>query len=123
MSGLLRITNPLLDILALFLAVAGEPAELHGWAISRATNRSGPTVYGALDRLESAGWITARWEDQQPDQNTPRRRYYRLTPLGATAARELLAERRPEAPRRTPGPAQGPARPARPQTGFAGGAR
>jgi len=31
-----------------------------GWAISKATKRSGPTVYSTMDRLEDAGWITGR---------------------------------------------------------------
>jgi DNA-binding PadR family transcriptional regulator len=60
-----------------------------------------------LDRLEDAGWIAGRWEDQHPEPNKPRRRFYHLTPTGVTEARTLLAARRPRAltlpPRLEPG--------------------
>jgi DNA-binding PadR family transcriptional regulator len=92
----LRVTNPLLDVLEAFLYHVEDQAELHGWAIMKTTKRSGPTVYGVLDRLEEAGWITGRWEDQHPDQNRPRRRLYRLTPTGRAEATDLLSTRRPE---------------------------
>jgi PadR family transcriptional regulator PadR len=110
MSGPVRVTNPLLDVLEVFLQAHNDDRELHGWAILKATRRSGPTVYGVLDRLEDAGWITGRWEDQAPNANTPRRRLYRLTPTGTTAAEDLLTARRPSALSRLrrqprPGPA------------------
>ena len=95
-SGLARITQPLLDVVEVFLAALDDDKELHGWAIMKAVGRSGPTVYGVLDRLEDAGWIVGRWEDQHPESNKPRRRFYRLTPSGTIAARSLLAERRPQ---------------------------
>ena len=95
MTSPARVTGPLLDVLEVFLQALTDDRELHGWAILKATKRTGPTVYGVLDRLEDAGWITGRWEDQPPNANTPRRRLYRLTPTGAAAARDLLAGRRP----------------------------
>ena len=94
------MTAPLLDVLELLCHAFDARAEVHGWAIMKATKRSGPTVYGVLDRLEDRGWVEARWEDQHPDANTPRRRLYQLTPTGKIEARSLLAERRPEALRR-----------------------
>jgi len=66
-TGSIRVTGPLLDLLEVFLQAFSEDAELHGWAITKATKRSGPTVYGVLDRLEDTGWITGHWEDQHPD--------------------------------------------------------
>jgi PadR family transcriptional regulator, regulatory protein PadR len=95
MTGPVRVTGPLLDVLEVFLQALTDGQELHGWAILKATKRAGPTVYGVLDRLEDAGWVTGRWEDQPPNVNTPRRRLYRLSPTGAVAARDLLAARRP----------------------------
>ena len=95
MTGPVRVTGPLLDVLEVFLQALADDQELHGWAIMKATKRAGPTVYGVFDRLEDAGWITGRWEDQPPNANTPRRRLYRLTPTGAVAAHDLLAARRP----------------------------
>lgn len=97
MTGPIRVTGPLLDVMEVFLQAFHEDAQLHGWAITKATKRSGPTVYGVLDRLENAAWITGQWEDQHPESNKPRRRLYRLTPTGVTAARDLLAARRPQA--------------------------
>jgi PadR family transcriptional regulator PadR len=98
-TGPIRVTGPLLDVLEVFLQAFNDDAELHGWAIAKATKRSGPTVYGVLDRLEDAGWITGQWEDQRPESNNPRprRRLYRLTPTGARAARDVVAARRPQA--------------------------
>jgi PadR family transcriptional regulator PadR len=74
MGGLVRITNPLLDVLEVLLqAFDSRTADLHGWAIMKATKRSGPTVYGVLDRLEDIGWISGRWEDENPEPGKPRR--------------------------------------------------
>jgi DNA-binding PadR family transcriptional regulator len=111
MSGPVRVTRPLLEVLEAFLQALGEGRELHGWAILKATKRAGPTIYGVLDRLEDAGWVTGRWEEQPADANTPRRRLYHLTPAGAAAAGDLLATRGPAAARGRPArqPRLGPA--------------
>jgi PadR family transcriptional regulator len=109
MTGPVRVTGPLLDVLEIFLQAFAHDRELHGWAIVKASKRAGPTVYGVLDRLEDAGWVTGRWEDQPPNANTPRRRLYRLTLTGAAAARDLLVARRPAAlSQRAPQPWPGP---------------
>lgn len=92
-----RVTAPLLDVLVHLLRAAKEGVEVHGWAIMRDTKRSGPTVYGVLDRLEDCGWLEGYWEDENPEPGKPRRRLYRLTPAGLVMARDIVAERRPEA--------------------------
>ena len=97
MAAPTRVTNPLLDVLEVFFQALDEHDDLHGWAIMKATKRSGPTVYGVLDRLEDAGWISGRWEDENPEPGKPRRRFYSLTPTGVSGAREILRERRPQA--------------------------
>jgi DNA-binding PadR family transcriptional regulator len=103
MAEPVRVTNPLLDVLEVLLeAFNNDRQELHGWAIMKAAERSGPTVYGVLDRLEDANWITGRWEDHHPQPNKPRRRFYHLTPTGAVAAFRLLAARRPDTQRCPP---------------------
>jgi PadR family transcriptional regulator, regulatory protein PadR len=94
----MRITGPLLDVLEVFLQAFNDGVQLHGWAITKITKRSGPTVYGVLDRLEHAAWITGQWEDQHPASSKPRRRLYRLTPTGLALTRDLLAARRPQGP-------------------------
>lgn len=102
MAAPVRVTGPLLDVLEVLLRTFSDGTELHGWAIIKATKRSGPTVYGVIDRLEGASWIAGRWEDQHPEPNKPRRRFYQLTPTGVVEARALLAARRPQAIRRKP---------------------
>lgn len=91
-----RVTKPLLDVLEVFVAALDGDGDLHGWVIMKAAKRSGPTVYGILDRLEDMGWITGRWEAQNPDSNKPRRRFYQLTPTGRSEAMELLLKHRPQ---------------------------
>jgi PadR family transcriptional regulator, regulatory protein PadR len=119
------VTNPLLDVLEVLLeAFDNDRQELHGWAIKEDAARSGPTVYGVLDRLEDAGWITSRWEDHNSQPNKPRRRFYRLTPTGVVSAARLLTARRPDTRYRP----QRPTEPGLPFSGwlsslFAGGAR
>lgn len=88
--------------------------KVHGWLLMHETKRSGPTVYGVLDRLEDCGWIIGCWEDLGPESNRPRRRLYELTPEGADGIRHLLEERRPQAlhepdaPRRSTAPRLAP---------------
>jgi PadR family transcriptional regulator len=107
-AGPIRVTNPLLDVLEVLFQAFDNHDDLHGWAIMKATKRSGPTVYGVLDRLEDAGWINGRWEGENPEPGKPRRRLYILTPTGHIGAREILCERRPQAlgrPHQAPSPA------------------
>lgn len=91
-----RITGPLLDVSECLLRARGQGRTVHGWALMKQTRRSGPTVYGVLDRLEDCGWITGWWEDLGPEESRPRRRLYRLTPEGAAGIRALLEQRRPQ---------------------------
>lgn len=82
-------------VLHVLVALAGGAA--HGYAIAqeveRATNgavRLGPgTLYGSLQRLQDAGLIE---ETRAPagarGAHSDRRRYYRLTEVGADALRE-----------------------------------
>ncbi|MET7881286.1 PadR family transcriptional regulator [Micromonospora profundi] len=91
-DGPVRITGPLLAVLNALLNA--DDNELHGWAIMKTTGKSGPTIYKILERLDESKWVTSRWEDDA-EPGKPRRRYYRLTPHGATSARELIAARRP----------------------------
>jgi DNA-binding PadR family transcriptional regulator len=98
MMGPARVTGPFLDVVEVFWqAHLVDADDLYGWAILKATRRSGPTVYGVLDRLEDMSWISGRWESEHPEPGKPRRRLYRLTPTGQAGARGLLAERRPDA--------------------------
>ncbi|GAA3832627.1 hypothetical protein GCM10022226_62380 [Sphaerisporangium flaviroseum] len=97
-----RVTGPLLDVLELLLQAFNDQTELHGWIIAKTTKRSGPTIYGVIDRIEDAGWVSGRWEDN-PQPNKPRRKLYTLTPTGVVEARALLAQRRPAPVQARPG--------------------
>jgi DNA-binding PadR family transcriptional regulator len=75
------------------LALAGQ--ERHGYGIMQEIARQsggrirvGPgTLYGAIKRMQNAGWITERAKPPAHDDGDARRTcYYRLTPAGRTAA-------------------------------------
>ncbi|MES2306790.1 MAG: PadR family transcriptional regulator [Gemmatimonadota bacterium] len=81
-----------LDLIILRLLRAG-PA--NGWDVTQAiqaTSRGAldvnyGSVYPALRRLESQGWVTAEWG---PSENNRRARFYQLTRAGH---RQLAVER------------------------------
>ena len=88
-----RVTTPgpLREPTFLVLAALG-PAPLHGYGIIKAVEemsegrvrlRAG-TLYGALERLESQGYVAFHGEGSD---GGPARRYYRLT----TAGQQLLS--------------------------------
>jgi PadR family transcriptional regulator, regulatory protein PadR len=65
--------------------------ELSGADIARLTKLPSGTLYPILLRLEGAGWLSSRWEQGNPvDLGRPRRRFYRLTALGAKRAKQEL---------------------------------
>ena len=67
-----------------------------GFDIMQVTGLTSGTVYPALDRLESAGYLKSRWEDPAAAhaEGRPARRYFELTATGATALRAALAKYR-----------------------------
>jgi PadR family transcriptional regulator PadR len=89
--------GPLREPTFLVLAALG-PAPMHGYGIIKAVEemsegrvrlRAG-TLYGALERLESQGYVAF---DGEASEGGPARRYYRLTEdgselLGREAARQ-----------------------------------
>jgi DNA-binding PadR family transcriptional regulator len=83
-----KVTGPMLDVLAVLMEAWDEHRDAYGWVIIKAVRRSTPVVYSAIDRLETAGWITGRWEQLAPGETRPRRRLYELTAEGAQVARE-----------------------------------
>ena len=93
-----RMTIPTQMVLAAFLADPGQ--EIYGLEICQEADLPSGTVHPILARLEGLGWLESRWEDIDPrEEGRPQRRYYRLTPQGATRARDALARaRRPVRP-------------------------
>src|SRR5687767_12503574 len=71
---------------------ADPQRELYGLEIGEAAGLRSGTVHPILARLEAYGWLASRWEDiDATAEGRPPRRYYRLTPVGAQAARTALA--------------------------------
>jgi PadR family transcriptional regulator, regulatory protein PadR len=87
----MRITVPVARVLS---ALVGDPeVDRYGLDLMGATGLPSGTLYPILQRLQGAGWVDARWEDIDPVvSGRPARRYYRLTAVGVTEARQALAE-------------------------------
>src|SRR5712671_4894699 len=78
----------------------GQVAVLHaiadgnrfGFDIMDATGLTSGTVYPTLDKLESLGFLTSKWEDPRAARRDkrPPRRYFDLTTAGATALAAAL---------------------------------
>ncbi|HEY2717616.1 MAG TPA: PadR family transcriptional regulator [Solirubrobacterales bacterium] len=66
-------------------------AQWYGLELAKASGLKPGTIYPALARLESAGWLSSYWEDVDPSEaGRPRRRLYRLTGEGADSARVIV---------------------------------
>jgi DNA-binding PadR family transcriptional regulator len=77
------------------ILIALADGDRHGYAIIRdvaertggALRLSAGTLYRSIQRMLEQGLIVEPRERPAPDQDDERRRYYRLTPLGAAAAK------------------------------------
>lgn len=97
MSDLLREAQTFLPLppatFHILLAVADE--DRHGYAILQdVAERTGGelrlspgTLYRSIQRMLEQGLIVEPRERPSPEQDDPRRRYYRITPLGIVVAR------------------------------------
>lgn len=80
---------------AFHILLALADGEKHGYGImlevaeiSQGQLKLGPgTLYGTIKRMLGDGWIEESEERPDPALDDERRRYYRLTDLGAKAAR------------------------------------
>jgi DNA-binding PadR family transcriptional regulator len=78
------------------LAVLGLNEDAYGRAVLRAVQStsaegrsvSAGAVYATLDRVEAKGLLSSRIEEGTPARGGRNRRYYRLTPAGASALTE-----------------------------------
>ena len=88
-----RITVPVAKVLAALLT---DPhGEHYGLRLMQQTGVASGTLYPILARLQRAGWLASRWEDEDPaDTGRPVRRYYQLTAEGVTQAEAVLTELR-----------------------------
>jgi PadR family transcriptional regulator len=99
-NGPRRVTVPVLQVIDLFLSEPGRD-DWFTLDVCRRTGHGSGTVAQVLYRLQEWGWVTSRWEDatEAHERGRPRRRFYQLTGLGATEARQLLRQRFPGVPR------------------------
>ncbi|HEY9635252.1 MAG TPA: helix-turn-helix transcriptional regulator [Coleofasciculaceae cyanobacterium] len=79
------------DILTLMLGYE----MLYGLEILDGLNNGRPipigfgSLYPTLNRLEKKGLVSWKWGDEQDETGGARRKYYKVTGLGATALREV----------------------------------
>src|SRR4051812_7725130 len=84
------MTTPRLLVLAALINDLDR--ERYGLDLAREAGLEPGTIYPILVAFENAGWLTSRAEEIDVHrEGRPRRRYYQLTPTGATAAREAVA--------------------------------
>jgi PadR family transcriptional regulator PadR len=86
----LKLTAAVVKVLMCF--IEDVDADRYGMDLMRDSGLASGSLYPILARLEAADWVTARWEDIDPEvAGRPARRYYRLTPDGIVSARTELA--------------------------------
>lgn len=87
----LRLTAQTLKVLSALISSRLE--EISGAEIARGTKLASGTLYPILFRLEEAGWLTSRWEAEDPRElGRPRRRLYKITGAGARNAKLAISE-------------------------------
>lgn len=86
MKPLQRVTPTTTEVLEILLD-ASEP--IWGLQIVKLTGRYPGTIYPILERLETSGWITGAWDDDDVRKG-PRRRVYTLNPEAKVSAEEFV---------------------------------
>lgn len=91
---LVQINFTVLKISRLFLDAPGKKRS--GYEIAKETGLDRDTVYGALHRLENAGWLVSELERAKPTIiGRACRRLYLITGHGQKTARDSLAQLQP----------------------------
>ena len=90
-SAKLRMTTTTWKVLDVLVGASPEDPMFGLRICDRAELGSG-TVYPVLDRLERVGWVSRRWESEQPI-GRPKRCYYTVTDTGRTGYEQAVAER------------------------------
>ncbi len=84
-----KVNKQAISVLAELLRDLGKPR--YGLELSKEVGFRVTTVCDVLLRLEDAGWLSSEWESVAPlEIPPPRRRMYRLTTHGATAAQAAV---------------------------------
>jgi DNA-binding PadR family transcriptional regulator len=86
------VSNKALSYGAVSILHAVATGSRFGFDIMDATGLTSGTVYPTLDRLEHQGLLKSRWEDEGSAhaEGRPARRYFYLTPAGATVLETSL---------------------------------
>ena len=85
------MTTQTLRVLSTMLS--DPDADWYGLQLCNRARLKPGTIYPILDRLLKVEWLERRWEEIDPAvEGRPRRRLYRLTGVGASAARRALDE-------------------------------
>jgi len=95
----IKNSAPLLRLLDVLLQ---DPTkEYFGLELADAAGIHTGTIYPQLARLEQLGWLTSAWEEiNEREIGRRRRRYYRMTGEGVSAARDQVARAAADAERR-----------------------
>lgn len=94
---MVQITFTVLKISRMFLDEPGKKRS--GYEIAKVTGLDRDTVYGALHRLENAGWLVSELERAKPTViGRARRRLYLITDRGRQTALARLAQLQPVQP-------------------------
>lgn len=84
----IKINDKMRRILRTFLDAA---TPLSGLELCETAELWSGTVYPQLAALEVREWLSSAWEEHDdPEDLSPRRRLYGLTPLGRTRAHAIL---------------------------------
>jgi DNA-binding PadR family transcriptional regulator len=78
--------------LARALAAHADGSRIYGYNLSRAARVRSGAMYPFLQTLLDHGKLTDGWETDDEAEGRPSRRYYYLTPSGASALTGILAD-------------------------------
>ena len=85
----MRRTTALIKVASVLMEDPG--AQHWGYDVSRRAKLRSGVLYPVLKRMLESGWLTDGWEDREAiTEKRPPRRYYELTPLGATELSDVL---------------------------------
>jgi PadR family transcriptional regulator, regulatory protein PadR len=96
-------TEPKLSHTAALILQTIHAGQVYGFSVMEATGLPSGTVYPAMRRLERAGLIVSKWEQQSiaDAEQRPPRKYYKLTRTGV-ATLQALQKRYPLLQKMTP---------------------
>ena len=87
-----RVTKPTLKVATYLNSIKDSPT--WGLQICSETSLGSGSVYSVLDRFEGYGWVESYWEEDNGRRGA-RRRLYKVTSLGKTSFKQLIADYTP----------------------------